>query len=245
MTDAILTFHSVDDSDSLLSYAPEEFEVLVSGLLSEGVQIVSVDQILQPATSAHHRVALTFDDGIRSIRESALPILERAGVPAIVYVVSHWVGRNNRWPSQPPSAPEMELMSWAELREIHDRGIDIGAHGASHADLRQLAPAELDGELIDCRNRIEEEVQAPVHHFAYPYGAWTRESMRRVSRIYRTAVTGRMRFLRASEPPHRLPRIDTYYMRRARAHLPMFGHGNRTYLWVRAVLRRVRRGFCD
>ena len=42
-------------------------------------------------------VAITFDDGYRSVREHALPILEQHGFPATMFVPTAYVGDENRW----------------------------------------------------------------------------------------------------------------------------------------------------
>ncbi len=237
--DAILTFHSIDASGSVLSYAPEDFRRLVEGLLDDGVRVVTLADLLQP-DPAGRRVALTFDDGFTSVRREALPVLEELKLPALLYAVSGWLGKQNRWPTQPADAPDFELMSLAELRELRDGGFEIGCHTANHPRLDRLEAADWDAEVEESRAFLEDGLGAPVRHFAYPYGAYDEEAVRRVGELFDTAVTTRLAFLGAAEDPLRLPRLDTYYLRRPGLHRPLFGGRTRWYLGVRAGLRRLR-----
>ena len=61
--DLILTFHSIDDGGSVLSYPPAASERLVEGLLEEGARFVDIDTIRGPRTDERPRVLITFDGG--------------------------------------------------------------------------------------------------------------------------------------------------------------------------------------
>jgi len=241
--DAILAFHSIDDGGSVLSYRAVELGRLLDLLREEGVGLARLDELLAPAADGRHRVALTFDDGLRSVHRHALPLLAAASAPFTVYVVSDWVGRDNRWPSQPPGIPRFELMDWSELAELRAAGASIGGHTAGHVRLRGLAAAELARELDDSRRRIEERLGESVRHFAYPYGAHDRASVARVRAGYATAATTRLSFLRepaARRDPHLLPRIDAWYLREPDRRLPLFGARSRGRIALRALLRRAK-----
>lgn len=237
--DAIFTFHSIDPSPLLLSYSRDDFEMFLDALAEERVRIVPLAELLEPASDGVHRAVLTFDDGLLTVRAAALPILLRRAVPATAYVVSDWVGRTNRWPSQPRAVPCLALMTWTHLRELRDAGIRIGSHSASHRPLRQLDEPSWDEELRGSRARLEDELQVAVSDFAYPYGHRDAEAVRRVRAVYATAVTSDLGFA-SGAAPHLLPRIDTYYLRSPRRHAPVFGPRTRAYLALRAMLRRIR-----
>ena len=238
--DAIFTFHSLDTSGSVLSYPPDDLRRFAEGLLAEGASLVTLDEILQPAPDERPRAALTFDDGFCSVHREALPILGGLGVPATLYAVSAWVGKNNRWPGQDPRVPTLDLMSWDELRELSAAGFEIGCHTANHVRLNALASDDWQREVEDSRARLAHELGADVRHFAYPYGVHDATVVGRVAQHYDTAVTADMGFLGTGRPAHRLPRIDAYYLRNPRRHLPIFGTRTRSYLAVRTLLRNVK-----
>src|SRR3984893_14381933 len=99
---ALLTFHSIDDSGSSLSYPPKTFLRLLNALDRCDIPVLDLDTLLRPDTVCG--VALTFDDGIRTVFIEALPILRSYSVPAHLFLTTGFVGLTNRWPSQPASA---------------------------------------------------------------------------------------------------------------------------------------------
>lgn len=243
--DAILTFHSIDESGSVLSFPGADLEALLERLIADGVAVVPLETLMRRPEAAGNRVALTFDDGLITVRQRALPILARLRLPALAYVVSDWVGRTNRWPSQPRDAPELRLMDWDDLRAARDAGLEIGAHGATHAPLTGLDAGERETELRRCRATLEGNLNVPVRHFAYPYGAHSAAAAGDVGRHFQTGVTTRMSFLTGTEDPLRLPRLDSFYLRGDRARSSLFAGPTRLYLGLRAGLRRLRRAGAD
>ena len=61
-------------------------------------------------------------------------------------------------------------MSWDELREIADNGIEIGAHSSTHASLSKVTAEELSYEINGCKNKLEEKLGLVVNNFCYPNG---------------------------------------------------------------------------
>jgi len=238
--DLILTFHSLDTSGSVISYSPDEFRQVVEGLLEEGVALVGLDEMLGDGEAGGRpRALLTFDDGFSSVHEHALPLLAELGVPALLYVVTGWVGRSNGWPTQGAEAPEFDLMDWSQLRELQAAGIELGSHTVDHPHLADLPEEELERELANSKGQLEDELQQAVRHFSYPYGTYKPSTTEAVRKHYGTATTTDMRWLEAGDNPLLLPRVDAYYLREPRRWAPIFGARTRTYLKARAALRKV------
>ena len=75
-----------------------------------------------------------------------------------------------RPPDQVP--PEYEPMSWEEVREAAEAGIEFGAHTRSHPILAMLSgDRELEVEIAGSKRRIEEQLGRAVDHFCYPNGS--------------------------------------------------------------------------
>ena len=80
-------------------------------------------------------------------------------------------------------------MSWDELKSFAaDPLVTIGAHSITHCNLAQQSESVARDELTLSRARIEEALQRPAIHLAYPYGdklaAGTREfALARASRL--------------------------------------------------------------
>lgn len=127
-------------------------------------------------------VVLTFDDGCRCFTEHALPVLARHGVPATLFAVAGELGGTNRWDARGGERLE-RLLDAAELRRVAAAGVEIGCHGATHADLALPLPAdELEAETAGARALLEAALGQPVETFCYPYG--------RASAAARRAVRG-------------------------------------------------------
>jgi peptidoglycan/xylan/chitin deacetylase (PgdA/CDA1 family) len=95
-------------------------------------------------------------------------------------------------PERPPE--EFAPLGWDEVREMAGNGIEFGGHTVTHPILQTLSSAEgLAREIAGCKRRIEDEMQAPLRHFAYPSGkveevpAAAKEAVARAG--FETAVT--------------------------------------------------------
>jgi peptidoglycan/xylan/chitin deacetylase (PgdA/CDA1 family) len=72
-------------------------------------------------------------------------------------------------PESPPE--EFAPLRWDAVREMSNNGIEFGGHTVTHPILQTLSSSEnLTQEIAGCKKRIQEELQAPVRHFAYPSG---------------------------------------------------------------------------
>lgn len=66
-------------------------------------------------------------------------------------------------------------MTWPQLEEMRDAGIDIEAHSVSHRDLRhaprgQDYTAWLHNEVYGCKETLENNLGVKIIAFAFPYG---------------------------------------------------------------------------
>src|SRR5215469_8551922 len=62
------------------------------------------------------------------------------------------------------------MLTWDQIRLLKSRGVDFGGHTVTHPFVSHLLPGQAAWQIGECKLRIEEEVQAPVAHFAYPGG---------------------------------------------------------------------------
>lgn len=61
-------------------------------------------------------------------------------------------------------------MSWDEVREMADNGMEIGSHTVSHPILTQISAAQLHDEIHDSRREIEARIGRAIHSISYPEG---------------------------------------------------------------------------
>jgi len=206
---AILAYHSLDDSGSVISTPPALFKRQMEFLAGSGIPVTPLDQAIRQPGS----VAITFDDGFGNLIEHAIPLLERLNLPATIFVVGDYCGRRNNWPSQPRHGiPDLPLLSWEELEGFGGL-ISIGAHTMTHPDLSRLPPEECAFELSECQSQIEQRLARRVRWLAYPYGASSAAVRSAAGEHFDLAVGTSMHFLDSQDDPLDLPRIDTYYLR--------------------------------
>jgi peptidoglycan/xylan/chitin deacetylase (PgdA/CDA1 family)/CelD/BcsL family acetyltransferase involved in cellulose biosynthesis len=62
------------------------------------------------------------------------------------------------------------MLSWDEIRKMRKDNIRFGAHTISHPALSRITGKRLEEEIRGSKETIEERLQAPVRHFAYPFG---------------------------------------------------------------------------
>ena len=166
------------------------------------------------------RLRVTFDDAFRSA-VSVFPELEQLGLPVTIFVCSGYARDGapltiTELASDDPQ--QLATMTWDDLRGHAERGVRIESHGVSHAHLPALGDDELRRELVDAKQRIEDEIGDRCTELAYPYG----EHDDRVRAAARSAGYERAFALwRRSMDPYSSPRLDLY-----RRHSP-----------VRALLR--------
>jgi len=233
----ILTYHSLDDSESAISIAPRLFRQHMDFLAASGLAVLPLDQALQRPGS----VAITFDDGFRNFLDLALPELALRRLPATIFIVSGYCGRRNLWPARPyRRIPRQPLLGWDELSAMPAL-ISLGAHTVTHPDLRGVSPAECEKELRECQAQIEQRTGRPVRWLAYPYGASSPTVRSLAGRYFDLAVGTSLQFVSTRSNPLDLPRIDAYYFGGRFPLKHLFTPYGSLYIGLRHLLRNVRR----
>jgi len=210
---AILTYHSVDETGSVISVDERTFRRHVQWLASGRVRAVPLDALASLPDDVD-AVAITFDDGLESFGRIAAPLLREHGLPATLFVVTDAVGSTNVWRGQRDAGiPVFPLLDWDALGRLAADGVAIGAHTCTH---RNLASADADTatrEIVASRTRLARELGVEATTFAYPYGGVSIAARDVVAREFRYGVTTRLATLAAHDDPARLPRLDSYYLR--------------------------------
>jgi peptidoglycan/xylan/chitin deacetylase (PgdA/CDA1 family) len=165
---AILTYHSVDESGSVISISEATFRRHVHWLASGRVRVVPLAS-LATAPEDHDAVAITFDDGLESFGRIAAPLLRDHGLPATLFVVTDAVGTTNVWRGRGDAGiPVFPLLDWDALGLLTADGVALGAHTCTHPDLATLDPAAVEREIVASKARLARELGVEALTFAYP-----------------------------------------------------------------------------
>ena len=172
----VLMYHRVGTPASRAQVTPEALDRQIGWLLDHGYAPVSLSRVLasveEGAALPPRPVLLTFDDGTRDHFEHLLPVLQRHQVPAGLFVVSSFVGREMEYAGR--LTPFLDA---AMLGALTRAGVQIGLHSSTHRNFTTLDPLEVEKEIA------ESFAFFAGHHIpvqpvlAYPFGAYPRKQL--------------------------------------------------------------------
>jgi peptidoglycan/xylan/chitin deacetylase (PgdA/CDA1 family) len=251
----ILCYHAVSGSwPAVGAVEPDALERQVRHLLRRRYRPLTLSAALA-ADPGERRLVVTFDDAFGSVLERGLPVLERLGAPATLFVptdfaaeaapmtwstLGKWVGTAHE--------SELRCMSWDDVRRLATAGWEIGSHTCSHPRLTSLGQPAVADELLRSRQACEEEIQRRCATLAYPFGLHDRSTVEAAGEAgYASAVTLGERLLapRQLERPLELSREGVYRTTRwphfLAATSPALGRARRSRAY-RMPMRIARKG---
>jgi peptidoglycan/xylan/chitin deacetylase (PgdA/CDA1 family) len=172
-----LCYHRFEEKPKdTMAITPGAFESQMQALKDSGFTVIPMQDFLawrRGEKSIPERSCLiSIDDGYRSGYDVAWPILKRFGYPFTVFIYTAFVKGG-------PLAGGGSL-SWAELAEMRDAGVDIQSHTVNHQSLRvkkgkfqnQFGTYEewLQSEIAGSKHQLESRLGISVGVLAYPYG---------------------------------------------------------------------------
>ncbi|MEO5722532.1 MAG: polysaccharide deacetylase family protein [Chthoniobacterales bacterium] len=158
---------------------PEMFEAQMKDLQDKKIPVIGLQDFLawkRGEKSIPSRAAvITFDDGWKTQYEVGWPIMKKYGYPFTLFIYTEGV-KGGKFGGG-------AAMSWEQLAEMRDAGVDIQAHSATHQDLRRpfdkvqkkkLSSEEyqtwLQAEIAGSKQTLEQKLGIRVTSFAVPFG---------------------------------------------------------------------------
>jgi peptidoglycan/xylan/chitin deacetylase (PgdA/CDA1 family) len=160
-------------------------------------------------------VCLTFDDGYLSFYEEVFPTLIDRSIPAAVFIPTDYVGKKNTWDVTFGINRRWHL-SWNQLRELRESGIEIGSHGRTHHDLRKLRSERLQNEIEISKKTLEDGLGVEITALALPFGGASVDVFRVARQIGYQEICGGVPGI-GGPIPGILPRMPVYRGDRIRA----------------------------
>jgi peptidoglycan/xylan/chitin deacetylase (PgdA/CDA1 family) len=170
----VLCYHRFEEKpkDSL-AIKPSEFETQMQILKDNGITVIPMADFLAwrrgeksiPPKSA----IVSIDDGYLSGYSVGWPILKKFGYPFTMFIYTDYVKGGPKSGGQ--------SISWQQLAEMRDAGVDIQSHTVSHSSLNakkgkteEQYAAWLKNELAGSKEMLEQNLGIQVKAIAYPYG---------------------------------------------------------------------------
>ena len=186
-----LCYHNIEDKggQKSLTITVAEFERQLQAVKDAGFTVIHMQDFLAwrrgeksiPAKSC----LITIDDGWVSGYTNAWPVLKKFGYPFTMFIYVNYVGTGGK------------SLTWEQLAEMRDGGVDIQSHTYSHANLRAPTKSPLDArnkalimkdlkelgeegwlrkEIVDSKKVLEERLGIRVNALAYPFGIHSPEA---------------------------------------------------------------------
>ena len=166
----VLVYHNIGrEARGRLVLGVDAFTEQMKYLKAHGYRVVSAGEFVEWLNFRRQlpkkTVVLTFDDGYRSFKEYAYPVLKELRFTATLFVYTDYVGAGRN------------ALGWDDLKTLAAEGFDIQAHSKSHGDLRRgeheaevQYARRLQAELVEPPRLLARNVGRPISFLAYPYG---------------------------------------------------------------------------
>jgi peptidoglycan/xylan/chitin deacetylase (PgdA/CDA1 family) len=166
---------------------PADFEAQMKQLKDSGITVIGLQDLLawkRGEKNIPPRCAvITFDDGWKSQYDVGWPILKKFGYPFTMFIYTEGVRGGGLGGG--------EAITWEQLADLRDNGVDIQAHSATHQDLREghnimlitsggkRSKTKLTGpeyekwvqnEVVGSKQLLEQRLGIKVNCFAVPFG---------------------------------------------------------------------------
>jgi peptidoglycan/xylan/chitin deacetylase (PgdA/CDA1 family) len=148
-----------------LTVSPEAFEAQLQYLDEADYHPITLTDLYLHLTEGYplpkNPIVLTFDDGYRDAYEVVFPKLLEHGFPGTFFVLAT------------PAHYESEAyLTWSQMEEMSEAGMDIQAHGRDHVDLRGRSYDFLVYQTLGIKEAIEHHTGRAPRFFCYPSGRW-------------------------------------------------------------------------
>ena len=170
----VLCYHRFEDKPKDgLATKPADFEAQMQALKDNGIIVISMEDFLawrRGEKGIPEKAAIiSIDDGYLSGYNVAWPILKKFGYPFTMFIYTDYIKGGPKSGGQ--------SISWDQLAEMRDAGVDIEGHTVSHSSLNarkgktdEQYLAWLKNEIAGSKEMLERNLGIQVKAFAYPYG---------------------------------------------------------------------------
>jgi peptidoglycan/xylan/chitin deacetylase (PgdA/CDA1 family) len=210
-TALVLCYHIVESpQDPRMEISRETFQQQMRYLAATGYNVIPLRDLYDYVAGRKHSlpknaIVITIDDGWRSTYTEVYPEMKRHHFPFTVFIYPRIIGQTSH------------AMTWKQVREMADAGVDIQSHSLSHPFLTHRRHASLDDkayydwlekELANSKRILEQETGKSVEFLAYPYGDYDSTVVKTAARTgYAAGLTCDYGPVRRGSDPLRMRRF--------------------------------------
>jgi peptidoglycan/xylan/chitin deacetylase (PgdA/CDA1 family) len=206
---------------------PEEFNKQMKYLMNH-FEVITVSEYLERRSSnglKGRELCITFDDGFKDNYLYAFPILKKYRLRATFFLTTGYIGSDTLfdWMHLDRGGKEDIVrnrqrwlpLSWEEVREMIEWGMEFGTHTHTHRDsLSRMAADEAEREIDESTRHFREKTGIEPQLFSYPHGTFKDYNTSHINILkafnYRAALTTSIGRNGPCQDPYELKRIIVY-----------------------------------
>lgn len=170
----ILMYHNIStEKEDQLTISTEKLEKHFEYLKKNIYDQISFSELKKLSRENLHEikpVILTFDDAYQNISELLVPLLNKFGFKATIFVPVNYIGKTNQWDEN-----SEHILNKESLNELINNGIEIGLHGFDHINYRDLSLELIEKDIKNAVSGMNEAGLGYIPVLAYPYGGYPRK----------------------------------------------------------------------
>jgi peptidoglycan/xylan/chitin deacetylase (PgdA/CDA1 family) len=174
---------SFDNFRRHLDWLEDNYPLVSLGEAQKRIRQVENDELV---------VSITFDDGYAENADYAIPELIERKIPVTYFVATDFVQNGSGFPHDLQFGFNPQPNSLPQLREFVAKGVELGSHSKTHANI---------GSIVDSKHLVEEiagSIQVlrqwiapfPCRYFAFPYGLPENMSQEAVDLLRELGIEG-------------------------------------------------------
>ncbi len=170
----VLSYHNIYHSPpkiNSLYISLHQFETQIQTLQKKGYHSVLPGELELFYTNGtplpEKPFIISFDDAHVEHYTLALPILEKYHFKAVFFVMTVCIDKKG-------------FLSSSQIAGLSSKGHIIGVHTWDHPNISKMALAKWETQIIKPKRKLEAIIGKPVNCFAFPYGAWNEQVVKKL-----------------------------------------------------------------
>ncbi|MBI2029889.1 polysaccharide deacetylase family protein [Candidatus Gottesmanbacteria bacterium] len=161
----VLLYHKIMDvADEPDEITPRQFEDQMNFLKWNGYKTVTTKDFSEwqkgNFSMPEKAVIIIFDDGWKTTKERALPIMEARNLTGNVAVITNYADGLHGTTT---------YMNWSDMNHLKDKGWGLMAHGIVHKDMLNMTEVQFREQLTVSKEKIQNNTGVTPESFVFPY----------------------------------------------------------------------------